>query len=247
MANSALFWYSPLLRFFLMLFRLTCLSNLNKRWVFEHSLLLFLLLSSCAVFPLFFAGFARKRKFRLLGGFRGASQVIAYEVSAVFLLLFPLVLSGSFKTSSLLSKWNFIFFLAPIIFIFWVIAILCETKRAPFDFAEGERELVSGFNTEYSSLGFTLLFLAEYGSIILISLLTSIIFFSFLFFIFFFFASIYILMVSGFFSSISLWSINGLQMKGYLTFSNGLVCFFTLLFIISLLKQKMFNEEKIER
>ena len=186
MANSALFWYSPLLRFFLMLFRLTCLSNLNKRWVFEHSLLLFLLLSSCAVFPLFFAGFARKRKFRLLGGFRGASQVIAYEVSAVFLLLFPLVLSGSFKTSSLLSKWNFIFFLAPIIFIFWVIAILCETKRAPFDFAEGERELVSGFNTEYSSLGFTLLFLAEYGSIILISLLTSIIFFSFLFFIFFF-------------------------------------------------------------
>lgn len=65
-----------------------------------------------------------------------------------------------------------------IILIIWVIAIICDTKRAPFDFAEGERELVSGFKVEYGSFPFALLFLAEYGMILFLSVLTGFYFFS---------------------------------------------------------------------
>lgn len=65
----------------------------------------------------------------------------------------------------------------PIIFFIWLIVIICETNRAPFDFAEGERELVSGFNVEYGSFPFALLFLAEYGMILFLSVFSSYFFF----------------------------------------------------------------------
>merc|ERR1719517_398010 len=74
--------------------------------------------------------------------------------------------------------WNKIIILLPIVGI-WLISCVAETNRTPFDFAEGESELVSGFNIEYGSVGFALIFIAEYARIIFISVIFSLIFFSF--------------------------------------------------------------------
>jgi NADH-quinone oxidoreductase subunit H len=92
-------------------------------------------------------------------------------------LLIPCCLSSSLKFRKIFFNYKFSFIIFPLVFIFWIIAIVAETNRAPLDFAEGERELVSGFKTEYRSLSFTFLFLGEYGNMVISRIVTSIIFF----------------------------------------------------------------------
>jgi len=145
---------------------------------FNFGFLFFLVMIACNVFPLFLSGLSRKRKYSNLGSFRGAAQVIAYEVKATILLLFPFILVKRFRAVYYQTRKGFVLLRFPLILIFWLFCILSETKRAPFDFAEGERELVSGFNTEYRGLNFTFLFLAEYRKIIVMSIISSLLFFS---------------------------------------------------------------------
>lgn len=110
-----------------------------------------------------------------MGGLRARAQTISYEISLVLILLFPVFLIGSLQLRSSLSTF-------PILFVFiysfsvWFVTCLAETNRAPFDFAEGESELVSGFNIEYAGGLFALLFLAEYASILFIRYLTGALF-----------------------------------------------------------------------
>lgn len=172
-----IYYFSRIFVFFLRLVGVFIISNMKSSWVFKNSFLFFLAVISCKIFPLFFSGLARNRKYSILGSFRGAAQVIAYEVKAVvfFLLIFSCI--KTFNRLVVAEKNKFIFFLFPGVFIIWLFCIIAETNRAPFDFAEGERELVSGYNTEYSGLKFTLLFLAEYRKIIIMRVCTSIIFF----------------------------------------------------------------------
>jgi NADH-quinone oxidoreductase subunit H len=104
--------------------------------------------------------------------------MVSYEVSIGLILVSILVCVGSLNFTNIILYQNYIFFVFPFfpLFIMWLVSILAETNRAPFDLPEAESELVSGFKVEYASMGFALFFLAEYGSIILMSVFTVIMF-----------------------------------------------------------------------
>jgi NADH-quinone oxidoreductase subunit H len=104
--------------------------------------------------------------------------MVSYEVSIGLILMGALFCVGSLNFVDIVLFQNYIYFFIPFLplFLMFLISILAETNRAPFDLPEAESELVSGFNVEYSSMGFALFFLAEYGSIIAMSILTVLIF-----------------------------------------------------------------------
>jgi NADH-quinone oxidoreductase subunit H len=109
---------------------------------------------------------------------RSAAQMVSYEISIGLILVSLLCCVGSLNFLDIVHYQYFIYFSIPFfsLFLMFLISILAETNRAPFDLPEAESELVSGFNVEYSSMGFALFFLAEYGSIIAMSTLTVLIF-----------------------------------------------------------------------
>lgn len=113
-----------------------------------------------------------------MGGVRASAQIISYEVVMSFFFLCGVRIFFTFSFSSSKSRMNLTeYFFGRFFFLpCWMMVILAETNRAPFDLTEGERELVSGFNTEYSSFPFTLLFLGEYSFIILFSFFSSFLF-----------------------------------------------------------------------
>ena len=129
------------------------------------------------VYPLFLAGWASNRKYAQLGAMRGVAQTVSYEIR-LGLILFRLYrlkrnklnLSGKFLATA-----DDIVFLMPLMFL-WLITCVAETNRTPFDFAEGESELVSGFNVEYGRGGFAIIFMAEYAIILFFSMLTRVMF-----------------------------------------------------------------------
>jgi NADH-ubiquinone oxidoreductase chain 1 len=138
---------------------------------------LYLCFSSLLVYTIISSGWSRNSKYAFLGRLRGGAQIISYEISLLTLIFFPAVIANSFKIKTIKKRFFMKFSLFFFIFGFWIITIICETKRSPFDFAEGERELVSGFNTEYRRMAFALLFLGEYGNIIFIRFFTIFLFF----------------------------------------------------------------------
>jgi len=128
------------------------------------------------VYPLLLAGWSSNRKYALLGGLRGVAQTISYEIRLALILLGALIYYRTFR----FEKIRFIRSVPliryrPLLVILWVISCLAETNRTPFDFSEGESELVSGFNIEYGSGGFALIFIAEYARIYFLRLITVVI------------------------------------------------------------------------
>nr|QZZ18350.1 NADH dehydrogenase subunit 1 [Sobrala sp. SL-2021a] len=156
---------------------------------FNYGFLFFLCVSSIGVYSLIFCGWSSNSIYSVLGCVRSISQAISYEVALSLILLSFFFLGETYDLLFLnffQSGIWFIFFF-PLVFLCWFSCCLAETNRSPFDFAEGESELVSGFNIEYGSGGFALLFIAEYSSMIFLSLFTCMIFmggdyYSFLFF-----------------------------------------------------------------
>jgi len=135
---------------------------------FKFSILFFLCVSSLGVYAILGAGWRRNRKYSILGAVRAVAQTVSYEVSLSFLVLHRVVFFFfRVATRKLLPLCLFMFLLMFILFV----STLAETNRSPFDFSEGESELVSGFNTEFSSVPFVMIFLAEYMSILFISML----------------------------------------------------------------------------
>lgn len=133
------------------------------------------------VYPVLFSGWASNRKYALLGRLRSVAQTVSYEVRLALILIFYLTLRISLNLNIIISinyYWIKLFLFLPLVGI-WLISCIAETNRTPFDFAEGESELVSGFNIEYGRVGFALIFIAEYASIIFISIIFRVIFFSF--------------------------------------------------------------------
>ena len=137
------------------------------------SLILIIAAASLGVYGTLGAGWRRNRKYSLLGAVRAVAQTIRYEVRITIILLSSiifLIYDVSQKKQISVRTW------LAIMFLLFSVSVLAEANRSPFDFAEGERELVRGFNTEYRSVLFVIVFLAEYIAIIFISILTSVLF-----------------------------------------------------------------------
>lgn len=146
----------------------------------KFGILAFLCISRLNVYIILGAGWTSNSKYALLGAIRGIAQTISYEVRIALILLTPLLYLLSFNFSSLISKKQIPLALTLFpVFYCWFITTLAETNRTPFDLAEGESELVSGFNIEYRSGIFALIFIAEYARIIIISIFTTSIFFQY--------------------------------------------------------------------
>ena len=136
-------------------------------------------ISSLSVYGIIMAGWARNSKYAFLGSMRSAAQMVSYEVSIGLIIISVLISAGSLNLSEIVmaqkGMWYFIPHF-PMMIIFF-ISTLAETNRAPFDLPEAEAELVSGFHVEYSSFPFALFFLGEYANIVLMSSMTTILFF----------------------------------------------------------------------
>lgn len=131
---------------------------------------------SAGVYPILGSGWSSNSKYSILGRLRAVAQTISYEVRLAILLLSLVIINSSFRLKKLFRDRILVVIILFPIAILWLISALAETNRTPFDFAEGESELVSGFNTEYSASGFVLFFLAEYRSILFISLFFRVLF-----------------------------------------------------------------------
>nr|QVM79230.1 NADH dehydrogenase subunit 1 [Dorcasomus pinheyi] len=178
MSNFNLYYFSPVMNLFLSLFLWMCMPFVTVNISFNLSFLFFLCVSSLSVYTVMLAGWSSNSNYSLLGSLRAVAQTISYEVSLALILLSFLFLIMSMNLLDLMKfqeyTW-FLFFMIPLCFMSFVSS-LAETNRTPFDFAEGESELVSGFNVEYSSGGFAMIFLAEYASILFMSMLCSMLF-----------------------------------------------------------------------
>ena len=179
-ADKILFLLAPLLSFTLSLMGWAVISyNQNVAFTDLNLGLLYLLaISSIAVYGLIIAGWASNSKYAFLGCLRSSAQMISYEVSIGFILLCIVLCTNSFNITQIIEFQEEGFLLFPLlpIAILFFISMLAETNRHPFDLPEAEAELVSGYNVEYSAMGFALFFLAEYANILLMSSLSSILF-----------------------------------------------------------------------
>lgn len=184
-ANMFLFFCAPITFFSLslLLWALLPLDFMRVIADIPLGLLLLFAISSLGTYGIIIAGWASNSKFAFLGALRSSAQLISYEVS-LGLILMPLLLGcGSANLSAIVEAqhylWYFNWYCFPFFpsCILFFIIILAETNRIPFDLPEAESELVSGYNVEYSAVGFVLFFLAEYSNILLMSVLFVILFF----------------------------------------------------------------------
>ncbi|MGH9773353.1 MAG: NADH-quinone oxidoreductase subunit H [Candidatus Acidiferrales bacterium] len=151
----------------------------------DIGLLFLFAITSIGVYGVALAGWSSNSKYSLLGGLRSSAQMISYEVSLTISVVGVLLLAGSFNFNEIirgqqghwfhfLPRWHL--FPQIIGFICYFIAAIAETNRVPFDLPESETELVAGFHTEYSSFKFAMFFMAEYGNMITVSCLATILF-----------------------------------------------------------------------
>nr|YP_010393043.1 NADH dehydrogenase subunit 1 [Xylophaga washingtona]UPX88941.1 NADH dehydrogenase subunit 1 [Xylophaga washingtona]UPX88953.1 NADH dehydrogenase subunit 1 [Xylophaga washingtona] len=145
---------------------------------FELGFLFFLCVSSLNVYGVFMCGWCCNSRYGLLGAMRGVAQTISYEVVLSTVLFCPLLLMGTFDMT-VIRSWSFINVVVFFeVFVLWIIILMAETNRAPFDFVEGESEIVSGYSVEYGGGAFAMIALAEYSNIFFMSVLSSVFFFS---------------------------------------------------------------------
>nr|QWL15016.1 NADH dehydrogenase subunit 1 [Morphostenophanes sinicus] len=178
MSNFLIYYFSPVLNLFISLFLWMSMPFLSVMFNFELSLLFFLSVASLGVYTVMMAGWSSNSAYSLLGGLRAVAQTISYEVSLSLILMsfIMLVLGLSLLDFMYFQRYLWFVCLCLPLSVMWIISGLAETNRTPFDFAEGESELVSGFNVEYSSGGFAMIFLAEYSSILFISMISVLLF-----------------------------------------------------------------------
>nr|YP_009753989.1 NADH dehydrogenase subunit 1 [Oeneis urda]QIT06529.1 NADH dehydrogenase subunit 1 [Oeneis urda] len=172
-SNYIFYYFSPVLSFMMSLMIWLVIPYYFNLIVFNMGVLFFLCCMSLGVYTVMIAGWSSNTNYSLLGGLRAVAQTISYEVSLILLMLSSIILILNFNLLSFMNYQElvwFMFMMFPLSLCF-MSSLMAEVNRTPFDFAEGESELVSGFNVEYSSGGFALIFLAEYSSILFMSLL----------------------------------------------------------------------------
>nr|YP_010022640.1 NADH dehydrogenase subunit 1 [Sarcophaga kentejana]QOP39488.1 NADH dehydrogenase subunit 1 [Sarcophaga kentejana] len=233
LSNYISYYFSPIFSLFLSLLVWMCMPLFVKLFSFNLGLLFFLCCTSLGVYTVMIAGWSSNSNYALLGGLRAVAQTISYEVSLALVLLSFVFLIGGYNMLMFYKYQMFIWFLFimfPMALV-WFSISLAETNRTPFDFAEGESELVSGFNVEYSSGGFALIFLAEYASILFMSMLFCVMFlgsdvFSLLFYVKLTFISFMFIWVRGTLPRFRYDKLMYLAWKSFLPFSLNFLLFF---------------------
>jgi NADH-ubiquinone oxidoreductase chain 1 len=179
-SNFILFFLGPVITLIFSLLSFAVIPYASGLTVLDLDLgILYLLaVSSLATYGILLAGWSANSKYAFLGSLRSTAQLISYELILSSAILIVILLTGSLNLTSNIEVQKAVWFLFPLfpIFIVFFIGCIAETNRAPFDLAEAESELVSGFMTEHAAVIFVFFFLAEYASIVLICILTSILF-----------------------------------------------------------------------
>lgn len=174
--NPLPFVICPVITFFVAIIIWLLYPYRSAEGILRSGVIFFLCNSGVAVYGVLVAGWSSNSKYALLGAVRGLAQSVSYEVRMALVILGCVFIVGSLNVQ-LVAEWQergglrFLGVLIPFGLV-WLVSMLAETNRAPFDFVEGESELVSGFNVEYRSGGFALLYLAEYSNILFIRMLT---------------------------------------------------------------------------
>ena len=179
-ANKGLFLMAPIITFFISLMgwavipynKYSLLSDLNI------GLLYMLAISSLGVYGIIISGWSSNSKYAFLGSLRSTAQMVSYEISLGFILVTIILCSGSFNMQSIILAQSNAWFLVAFfpLFLIFFISGLAETNRHPFDLPEAEAELVSGYNVEYSAMGFAMFSLGEYANMLLMSSTCTILF-----------------------------------------------------------------------
>uniref|UniRef100_A0AB38ZH93 NADH-ubiquinone oxidoreductase chain 1 n=1 Tax=Cicadellidae gen. 1 sp. 2 XYW-2023a TaxID=3078490 RepID=A0AB38ZH93_9HEMI len=189
-SNFLVFYVSPLLGIMQSLMSWMLFPFLINFSEFNLGFLFFLMILSLSIYVMIISGWSSNSYYSMIGAIRSISQAISYEVvlSMIIMMYFLLTENYSFNELHKIQKNMWMFMLMFPMTLVWLSCCLAENNRSPFDFSEGESELVSGFNVEYGALGFALLFISEYSSIIFMSLISSLIlmggdFFKFVFFL----------------------------------------------------------------
>nr|ABE01042.1 NADH dehydrogenase subunit 1 [Pardosa monticola] len=179
--NFMLSFMTPFMSLFISLCMISImLYNYSTLIDIKHNLLMFFILSSMSVYFILLIGWSTNSKYCHLGSIRSVAQMISYEVPFFMMILFLVLLSQSYSFTQMEETQHLLYFFWGNIMLFtmWLSSCLAETNRSPFDFAEGESELVSGFNVEYMGGLFALIFLSEYLSMLILSMISTMMFFS---------------------------------------------------------------------
>lgn len=179
-ANIILFVLAPILTFILSLVGWAVIPFNFNSVVADISLgVLYLFsVSSLGVYGIIIAGWSSNSKYPFLGALRSAAQMVSYEISIGFIIITVITCSGSFNLTLVVLAQSTVWFLIPLFpaFLMFFVSSLAETNRHPFDLPEAEAELVSGYNVEYSAMGFALFFLGEYANMLLMSSIIVVLF-----------------------------------------------------------------------
>ena len=183
-ANRVVFIIAPLVTFTLSLIAWAVIpfdpgvvvANINVGVLYIFAI------SSLGVYGIILAGWSSNSRYAFLGALRSAAQMVSYEVAIGFVLVTVLLCAGSLNLSEIVAAqarvpiWHAYWWPMLPMFVIFFISGLAETNRAPFDVVEGETEIVAGYFVEYSAMAFALFYLGEYGNMILMSAMTSVLF-----------------------------------------------------------------------
>jgi NADH-quinone oxidoreductase subunit H len=179
-ANKAVFLLAPMVTFTLALIGWAVipfgdgivLSDINV------GILYLFAISSLGVYGIIMAGWASNSRYAFLGALRSSAQMVSYEISIGLIIISVLISAGSLNLSAIVRAQTGLWYFIPHfpMFMLFIVSMLAETNRHPFDLPEDEATLVAGYNVEYSSMIFALFFLGEYASMILMSATASILF-----------------------------------------------------------------------
>lgn len=180
-ANKFIFIIAPIITFVISLMgwaiipydKYSVLSEVNVGVLYLFAI------SSLGVYGIMMSGWASNSKYAFLGALRSAAQMVSYEVSIGFIIVTIVICCGSFNLQTIIESQRNVWFIIPFfpLFLMFFTSALAETNRHPFDLPEAEAELVSGYNVEYSAMGFALFSLGEYANMLLMSSLNVILFF----------------------------------------------------------------------
>jgi len=180
-ANKFLFILSPIITFLISLMGWAIIPFDKTAFLAEINIgiLYIFAISSLGVYGIIMSGWSSNSKYAFLGALRSAAQMVSYEVSIGFIIITIVICCGSFNLQTIINSQQNVWFIIPFfpLFLLFFISGLAETNRHPFDLPEAETELVSGYNVEYSAMGFALFSLGEYANMLLMSSLNIILFF----------------------------------------------------------------------